>query len=151
MQNKCWTWRIRKVTKFNMFFLYLGLWSLYSGSRIESSLGVRKAHYTYYYVQKSFIFLARTGIRKISSVACEFCPVKINFSDYQKSFVSRINEFTYFSIRYRYSDILLKNINFIYNRLLCCNHTFYCVGMVSVTSASRYVTSTSRSPSRYSM
>ena len=32
----------------------------------------------------------------------------------------------------------MKNINFIYNRLFCCNHTCYCVGIVSVTSASRY-------------
>ena len=43
------------------------------------------------------------------------------------------------------SDILLKNkisleknINFIYNCFVCCNHTCYCVGMVSVTSASLY-------------
>ena len=43
----------------------------------------------------------------------------------------------YFSMQYRYSDILLKNINFIYNRLFRCNHVCYCVGMVSVTSASR--------------
>ena len=37
-----------------------------------------------------------------------------------------------------------KNINFIYNHLFCCNHTCYCVGMVSVTSVSRYVTSARR-------
>ena len=44
-----------------------------------------------------------------------------------------------FSIKYRYSDILLKkNINFIYYNLICRNHTCYCVNMVSVTSASRY-------------
>ena len=35
-------------------------------------------------------------------------------------------------------------MNFIYNRLFCCNHTCYYVGMVSVTSASRYATSASR-------
>ena len=34
-----------------------------------------------------------------------------------------------------------KNINFIYNRLFCCNHTSYCVVMVSVTSALHYVMS----------
>ena len=46
-------------------------------------------------------------------------------------------KFMYFSIKHRYSDILVKkNINFIYNRLFCCNHTCYFVGMVSVTSAS---------------
>ena len=31
----------------------------------------------------------------------------------------------------------LEIINFIYNRLFYCNQTFYCVSMVSVTSASR--------------
>ena len=44
-----------------------------------------------------------------------------------------------------------KNINFIYNHLFCCNHTCYCVGMVSVMSLSRYVTSASRYQSRSSM
>ena len=29
---------------------------------------------------------------KISSVACGFTPVKIGYSDYPKSFISRINE-----------------------------------------------------------
>ena len=45
--------------------------------------------------------------------------------------------------------VLLKTINFIYNLLFFCNHTCYCVGMVSVTSASRYVTQASRYQSRY--
>ena len=56
-----------------------------------------------------------------------------------------------FSIKYRYCNILLKNINFIYNRLFCCNRTCYCVNMVSVTSSSRYtcVTSASRYYPRY--
>ena len=35
------------------------------------------------------------------------------------------------------------------SRLFCCNHTCYCIGMVSVTSASRYITSTSRYHPRY--
>ena len=39
----------------------------------------------------------------------------------------------------------------VYNRLFCCTPTFYYVGMVSVTSASRYVTSASRYQSRSSM
>ena len=85
-------------------------------------------------------------MRKISSVACGFSPVKIHFSDYPKSLISRINKFMYFSIKYR--EI---NINFIYNRLFCCNHTCYYVGVVSVTSASRYVTSLSRYQSRSTM
>ena len=76
---------------------------------------------------------------KISSVACGF--IKIDFYDYLKSLISRINEVYVFLC---YSDILLKkknnNINFIYNRLLCYNHTCfpyfcycYCACMVSVT------------------
>ena len=39
----------------------------------------------------------------------------------------------------------------VYNRLFCCNPTFYYVGMAFVTSASRYVTSASRYQSRSSM
>ena len=50
----------------------------------------------------------------------------------------------YFSIKYRYSNTLLKNINFIFNRLFCCNYTCHCVRMVYVTSASRDVASASR-------
>ena len=50
-----------------------------------------------------------------------------------------------------YSNILLKNIIFIYNRLCCCNKTCYCISIVSVTSASRYVTSASRYQSRFLM
>ena len=54
--------------------------------------GVRKVQYTLYYVRKLFILLARTGVRKMSSVACGLCPVKIHFSDYQKDSISIINE-----------------------------------------------------------
>ena len=61
--------------------------------------GVRKAYYMSYYVRKSSILLAGTGIRKISSVACGFSPVKIRFSDYPKSLISRINEvYVFFNI-----------------------------------------------------
>ena len=49
--------------------------------------GVSKSHYAQYYVRKSTILLAWTGVRKISSVA---------FSEYPKSFISRINEFYVF-------------------------------------------------------
>ena len=45
-------------------------------------------------------------------------------------------KFMYFSIKYRYSDILLKKTF----TSLCCNHTCYCANMVSVTSAARYIT-----------
>ena len=46
-------------------------------------------------------------------------------------------KFMYFSIKYRYSDILLKKHKLIiYDRLFCCNHTCYCVKMLSVMSVS---------------
>ena len=35
--------------------------------------------------------LAGTDAKKISSVACGFSPIKINFSDYPKTLISRIN------------------------------------------------------------
>ena len=110
--------------------------------------GVRKAHYALYYVRKSAILFAGTGVRQINSVACGFSLSKSFFSDYPKSLISRINEvYVFFNIAIFY----WKNINFIYNCLFCCNHTCYCIGMVSVTSASSYVTSASRYQSRSSM
>ena len=60
-------------------------------------------------------------------------------------------KFMYVSIKYRYSDILLKK-NTLYNRLFCCNYTCYFVGIHgSVASASRFLTSVSRYQSRSSM
>ena len=47
--------------------------------------GVCREHYAYYYVPKSSILLARTGIWKISSVACWFSSIKIHYPDYLKS------------------------------------------------------------------
>ena len=41
--------------------------------------------------QKSSILFAGNGAVKISSVACVFSFVKIDYSDYLKSFISRIN------------------------------------------------------------
>ena len=79
-----------------------------------------------------------------------FSSFKIDYTDYQKSLICRINEVYVISIKYRYCDILLKkNINFIYNRLFCCNHTCDCVNMVPVTSSSRYITSASHYHTRY--
>ena len=60
-----------------------------------------------------FVTLAGTGVCKSSSVACGFSSIKIDYSDYPKSLISRINEVYVFSIKYRYSDILLKNMKFI--------------------------------------
>ena len=109
--------------------------------------GVCKEHY---YVQKSSILLAGTGLWKISSVACAFSSIKNDYFDYPKSLSSRIKDiYVFFSIKYcyMYSDILLKKTSF--KRKFCCIHTCYCVNMVSVTSASRYITSTSRYDPRY--
>ena len=61
----------------------------------------------------------------------------------------------FFSIRYRYRDSVLKkpklhltHIEVCCNCLLCCNQSCNCIGMDSVTSALRYVTSASRYQSR---
>ena len=93
--------------------------------------------------QKSSILLAGTGVRKFSFVACGCSPIKVQFSDYPKSFTGRINEVYVFFKRKSLQRYFIEkiNINFIYNRLFCCNHTCYCVGMISVTSVSSYVTS----------
>ena len=53
-------------------------------------------------------------------------------------------KFMYFSIKYRSSDISLKQHQLHYNCLFCCDHTCYCGNMISVTSASFYITSVSR-------
>ena len=82
--------------------------------------------------EKSSILLAGTGV----SIKCGLSPFEIHFSDYLKCSISRINEVYVFSI---------KKI-FIYNRRLLQSHS-----MVSVTSASLYVTSASRYQSRSSM
>ena len=55
----------------------------------------------------------------------------------------------YFSIKCRYSDILLEKTSLI-TICFAAIHT-YCVGMVSAPSASRYVTSALRYQSRSSM
>ena len=52
--------------------------------------GVYKEHYAY--VPKSSILLATTGVWEISYVACGFSSIKIDYSDYPKSLISRINE-----------------------------------------------------------
>ena len=61
-------------------------------SKSSQASGIRKEHYALYYVRKSSILLSGTGVRKISFVACGFSTVKIHFSDYLKSLISRINE-----------------------------------------------------------
>ena len=50
--------------------------------------GVRKTYYAQYHLQTGSILLSGTN----GSVACGFSPIKIHFSDYPKSLISRINE-----------------------------------------------------------
>ena len=84
--------------------------------------------------QKNSILLAGTFVWKSSSLACGFSSIKIDYSDYPKSLISSINEVNVFSIKYRYIDILLKKYTLHLRSLFCCNHTCYCVNLVSVTS-----------------
>ena len=106
--------------------------------------GVGKEHYAWYYEPKSSILLAGTGVWKISSVAWAFSSIKIDYSDYPKSLISRINDIHgFFSIKYRNSDILLKthkhNLTacLLQSNLLLCEHSFCDVSVmlynVSVT------------------
>ena len=53
-------------------------------------------------------YKAPFGVWKITSVACGFSSNKIDYSDYPKKLISRINKFYVFLIKYRYSDISLK-------------------------------------------
>ena len=58
---------------------------------------------------KSSFSLAETGVWKISSAAYGFRSIRIDYSDYPKSLNSRISSLcVFFSIKYRYRDILLK-------------------------------------------
>ena len=54
--------------------------------------GVCKEHYVWCYVPKSPILLAETCVWKVNSVACGFSSMNIDYSDYPKSLISRINE-----------------------------------------------------------
>ena len=67
-----------------------------------------------------------------------------------KSLISKINKCYFFSMKYCYSDLLLEKKHKLYlSHLICCNYACYCVNMVSVTSASRYIRSASRYHLRY--
>ena len=44
------------------------------------------------HVPNSSILLAGTGVWEICSVACGFSSIKIDYSNYPKSLISRINE-----------------------------------------------------------
>ena len=90
------------------------------------------------------IFLSLHHKRNVSTFKyCSMwvCSIKIGYSDYPKSLISRINEvYLFFNKLSLYSDILLNKINSIYN----CNHTCnISVNIASVLLASRYITSAS--------
>ena len=91
-------------------------------NRIMARMYVRSITRSTMY-QKCSILLAGTGIWKISSVACGFSSIKMDYSDNPKSLISRINEVYGFSIKYRYSNILLKKHKLHLSRVFCCNHT----------------------------
>ena len=71
---------------------------------------------------------------KISSVACGLITIKMDYSVYPKSFISRINEdYVFF-----YSDILLKKNQTLYTSFIAvcfAAHMCYCVNILSVTPA----------------
>ena len=92
---------------------------------------------------KKLHFISQNWRKENRTVACGFSPIKTHYSDYPK----RINEVYVFLIKYNYSNILFKKKHKLFlalliveccNRLFRCNHTSYCVGMVSVKPASRY-------------
>ena len=82
-------------------------------AEMAEAVPIGKEHYAYYYVPKSFILLAGTGLWKISSVVCGFSSIKIDYSDYLKSLISRINKVYVFSMKYRNRYFIEKYINFI--------------------------------------
>ena len=108
--------------------------------------GVCKEHFAYYYVHyvpKSSILLAGTRVWKIIYVACGLRSIKIDYFDYPKSLISRINK------AYVFFNQISKKHKLHLSHLFCCNHTCYCVNMVSVTSALRYITLASHYHQRY--
>ena len=66
------------------FWLHSGKSAIIGESNHGSGV-ICKEHYAYYYVPKSSILLAGTGVWKISSGACEFSSIKIDYSDYQQN------------------------------------------------------------------
>ena len=66
--------------------------------------------------------------KKKFCIACGYIPIKIHFSEYSKSLISRIMKFMHFSIKYRYSDsdIVLKKhkLHLLQSHSLLCWHSF---------------------------
>ena len=60
-------------------------------NRIMARMYVRSNMHSIMY-QKAPFLIAGSGVWKISSVACGFSSIKIDYSNYPKSLISRINE-----------------------------------------------------------
>ena len=60
-----------------------------------------------------------------------------------RSLIRRLWSLCFFNKISLYRYFIEKKHKLHLSLLLCCNHTCYCVNMVSVTSASRYITSAS--------
>ena len=69
--------------------------------------------------QKAPFCLLELSYGKYRSVACELSSIKLDYSDYPKSIICRINDIYGFSIKYRHSDILLKRRKLQSHLLLC--------------------------------
>ena len=84
---------------------------------------------------KKLNFVSRnSAVRKMSSVACGFSSIKSHFSDYPKSLIIRRDE-VYLFFNKNIAILMKKNSTSFLTVLFCCNHTYYCIGMVSVTSS----------------
>ena len=72
------------------------LWKLWlisiRESPTQSENQIMAGMYVRSITRSTSILLAETGVWKISSVACGFSSIKIDYSDYPKSLISRINE-----------------------------------------------------------
>ena len=55
-------------------------------------------------------FISLDWHKKNGTVACGSSPIKIHYFVYPKCFINKINEVNDFSIKYRYIDTLLKNL-----------------------------------------
>ena len=85
----------------NDFELHFLIWELdlshmwkglFYRPRMESCLGCKEGALRAVLCTKSSILLAWTGVWKIGSVAYGFNSIKIDYSDYQKCLISRIND-----------------------------------------------------------
>ena len=79
-----------------------------------------------YYIPTSSVLLAGTGVWKISSVACGFSFIKIDYSEYPKSLISRINDiYVFFN---GISLYFIEKTNFILNKpfVLLQSHLLLC-------------------------